>query len=153
MTLAVAHREGDRVVLDCVRERRPPFSPQDVVVEFALALKPYAVRTVQSDRYGGEWVTAAFRDRGIRCEPAAKPKSDLYRELLPLINSGRVELLDHPKLIGELCCLERRVGRGGRDSIDHPPMAHDDLANACAGVLTVGQLQRGTIQVGRLLGI
>jgi len=26
----------------------------------------------------------------------AKPKSALYRECLPVLNSGRIELLDHP---------------------------------------------------------
>jgi hypothetical protein len=60
---------------------------------------------------------------------------DLYRELLPLINSGRCELLDHPKLISQLTGLERRTARGGRDSIDHAPGAHDDVANAVAGAL------------------
>jgi hypothetical protein len=30
--------------------------------------------------------------------------------------------------------LERRTARGGRDSIDHPPGQHDDLANAVAGL-------------------
>jgi hypothetical protein len=37
-------------------------------------------------------------------------------------------------MIGQLCSLERRTARGGRDSVDHPPGQHDDLANACAGV-------------------
>jgi hypothetical protein len=58
----------------------------------------------------------------------------LYRDLLPLLNSGRVELLDHPRSVAQLCGLERRTARGGRDSIDHAPGAHDDLANAVAGV-------------------
>jgi hypothetical protein len=58
----------------------------------------------------------------------------LYVDLLPLINSRRIELLDHPKLISQLCSLERCTARGGRDSIDHPPNAHDDLANVCAGL-------------------
>jgi hypothetical protein len=32
MTIAIAHREKDgRAILDAVRERRPPFSPDDVV--------------------------------------------------------------------------------------------------------------------------
>jgi hypothetical protein len=37
MTLAIAHRDGDRVILDALRERqpRPRFSPDDVVQEFA----------------------------------------------------------------------------------------------------------------------
>jgi hypothetical protein len=44
-------------------------------------------------------------------------------------------LLDHPKLVFQLCALERRTARGGKDSIDHVPNAHDDLANAVAGVV------------------
>ena len=31
MTMAISHTEGDRIVLDCLRERRAPFSPTDVV--------------------------------------------------------------------------------------------------------------------------
>ena len=33
--------------------------------------------------------------------------------------------------------LERRTARGGRDSIDHAPGAHDDVANAVAGLVDV----------------
>ena len=33
--------------------------------------------------------------------------------------------------------LERRTARGGRDSIDHGPGAHDDIANAVAGALVL----------------
>jgi hypothetical protein len=54
-----------------------------------------------------------------------------------LLNSGRVELLDHKRLVAQLCGLERRTARGGRDSIDHPPGAHDDIANAVAGAIAV----------------
>jgi hypothetical protein len=31
--------------------------------------------------------------------------------------------------------LERRTSRSGKDSIDHAPGGHDDLANAVAGVI------------------
>jgi hypothetical protein len=68
---------------------------------------------------------------------AEKPKSDLYRDLLPELNSGKIELHDHPKLISQLCNLERRTARGGRDSIDHPPNGHDDVVNAVAGAVTL----------------
>jgi hypothetical protein len=34
----------------------------------------------------------------------------------------------------QLCGLERRVARSGRDSIDHAPGAHDDVANCVAGL-------------------
>jgi hypothetical protein len=58
----------------------------------------------------------------------------LYIDLLPLINSARIDLLDHSKLVSQLTNLERRTARGGKDSIDHPPGAHDDIVNAVAGV-------------------
>jgi hypothetical protein len=135
MTLAIAHREDSRALLDLIREVRPPFSPEIVVEDFAETLARYHVGQVTGDRYAAEWVVERFRKVGISYRPAQKPKSDLYRELLPAINSQTVELLDHPKLIAQLCSLERRTARGGRDSIDHPPKSHDDVANACAGVV------------------
>jgi hypothetical protein len=59
-----------------------------------------------------------------------KSKSEIYIDLLPMLNSGRVALLDHPKMVAQLCGLERRTTRGtGRDIIDHPPNGHDDLVN------------------------
>ncbi|HEX7618777.1 MAG TPA: hypothetical protein VF480_08675, partial [Verrucomicrobiae bacterium] len=64
-----------------------------------------------------------------------KTKNDIYRDLLPIINSRQCDLLDHPRLFGQLVSLERRTARGGRDSIDHPPGAHDDIANSVAGVV------------------
>ena len=64
------------------------------------------------------------------------PNGDDYRsQELKAERSARVELLDHPKLVTQLCALERRTARGGKDSIDHAPNAHDDLANAVAGVV------------------
>jgi hypothetical protein len=134
MTLAIGHREGERVVVDAIRERRPPFSPADVVAEFTEVLGSYGISSVSGDRYGGEWPAERFRERGIDYRPAEHPKSDLYRELLPVLNAGRIELLDHPRLAAQLLGLERRTVRGGRDSIDHASGAHDDIANAVAGV-------------------
>lgn len=136
-TVAVAHPEsGDRAVLDAVRERRPPFSsPDAVVAEYAALLRSYGLADVAGDRYAGEWPRAAFAKHGIRYTPSEHVKSDLYRELLPAVNAGRVELLDLPALRAQLAGLERRVARGGKDSIDHAPGGRDDVANAVAGAL------------------
>ena len=41
------------------------------------------------------------------------------------------------RLIAQIVGLERRVSRAGRDSIDHAPGAHDDLADAVAGVVAM----------------
>jgi hypothetical protein len=137
MTLAVAHRDGKVSVIDAIREIRPPFSPESAVGEFAQLLRTYRITRIRGDRYGGEWPVEQFRKHGITYEAAPKPKSDLYRDLLPLVNSRLLDLLDHPKLVNQLVSLERRTARGGRDSIDHAPGAHDDIANAVGGVVGV----------------
>lgn len=142
MTLAIAHREGECGVLDAIREVKPPFSPEAVVAEFCDLLRQYRCTEVTGDRYAGEWPPEQFRKQNVTYKPADRPKSDIYRDLLPLLNSGKVELLDLPRLTAQLCGLERRTARGGRDSIDHAPLAHDDIANAAAGalVLVAGRL-------------
>jgi hypothetical protein len=141
MTLAIAHaewRDGRVVaVLDAVRERKPPFSPESTTAEFADVLKSYGVGVVVGDRYAGEWPRERFREHGVAYEPAALPKSDIYREALPLLNSHALELLDDRRLVAQLLGLERRTGRSGKDSIDHGPGGRDDLANAACGALVL----------------
>lgn len=134
------------VVVDCVREARPPFSPATVAEEFARVLKSYNINKVIGDKFAGAWPVEVFGKLSINYEQSAAPKSDLYRDLLPLINSGRIRLLDHPKLINQLCGLERRVSRGGRDSIDHGPGAHDDIANCVAGIAAINNKYPGYIR-------
>lgn len=137
MTMAVAHKDrSGKAILDCVREVRPPFSPEQVCIDFAKELKNYGIRSVNGDRYGAQWVVEQFGKCGITYRPAEKSKSDIYKDVLPLLNSEQCELLDDQRLINQLQGLERRTSRGGRDSIDHAPGAHDDVVNAAAGALT-----------------
>ena len=120
--LAIAHQEADGVlVLDCVREKRAPFSPDAVVKEFAAVLKEYGCMRVVGDRFGGGWPADAFLKAGVLYEVSERTKSDIYGAALPLLNSGRVALLDEPRLRSQLLGLERRTSRGGRDSIDPRP--------------------------------
>ncbi len=100
---------------------KSPFSPDVVVADFVAALKGYRVTSLTGDRWGGEFVREQFKNKGIRYDISERVKSGIYKELLPLMNSGRVELLDIPRLTTQLCSLERRTARGGRDSIDHAP--------------------------------
>jgi hypothetical protein len=79
--------EHDRAVLDCLRERRPPFSPDDVVREFAAILESYRIMSVTGDHFRGERPQERFRAHGISYQVADKPKGELYRELLPRLNS------------------------------------------------------------------
>ncbi|SMC70310.1 hypothetical protein SAMN06297251_10632 [Fulvimarina manganoxydans] len=133
MTLAISHQENERVILDCVVERRPPFSPEDVVEEFCRVIKAYGLSKVTGDRYGGEWPRERFRMHGVQYEIASANRSELYLALVPILSSGRASLLDHDRLINQLIQLERRTSRNGRDSVDHPQGGHDDIANAVAG--------------------
>ena len=135
MTLGIAHKEKELRILDAIREARPPFSPEQVCEEFSALLKSYHIHSVTGDRYGGEFPRELFRKHGINYQVSEKVKSDIYKETLPLINSGQCELLDHKKLVSQLLTLERRTARGGRDSIDHVPGGHDDLINAASGAM------------------
>jgi hypothetical protein len=87
MTLAIGHTEGGLRVLDAVREVRPPFSPETVIVDFSQLLKRYKIHSVTGDRFGGEWPRERLKIHGISYSIADKSKSDLYRDFLPLLNS------------------------------------------------------------------
>ena len=92
MTLAIAHKTPkaeEMIVIDVIREARPPFSPEAVVDEFAALCKLYGITQITGDHFGGEFVKEPFRRHGLSYEIAKQPKSNLYRDLLPLLNSGR----------------------------------------------------------------
>jgi hypothetical protein len=113
MTLAIAHKQGEITVLDAVREIRSPFSQEVAVAEFAALLRSYKAHEVVGDRYAGEWPRERFRSAGIGYKISEQPKGDIYRDTLPLLNSGKVELLGVPRLASQQCGLERRNARGG----------------------------------------
>jgi hypothetical protein len=152
MTLAIAHRLGDMVILDAVREIQPPFNPDAATAEFSTLLKAYRVATVIGDRYAGEWVREPFRRHGIDYHLSEVSKSDIYRDALPLFNAGRAQLLDL-----KLLAAWSGTARGGRDLIDHPqhPGAHDDLANAVCGAFVMLERDRRPqlISVADVVGV
>jgi hypothetical protein len=131
---AIGHLEGETVIVDMVREVRSQFSPAEVTREAAEDFHRYNISSVVGDYYGAEFTAERFREHGITYTRAEKPKSTIYLELLPLLMSGRVELLDHTRTTQQLISLERRRYRGGKDTIDHPPSGSDDCANAVAGM-------------------
>jgi hypothetical protein len=132
--LAIAHRSPEgRVILDAVRVRRPPFSAEDVVAEFAECLRSFGLSQVRGDRYAGSWPRERFRVHGIDYQVSEETSSELFLEVLPVLTSGGAELLDDKRVRVELGNLERRVRVGGRDAIGHGPGAHDDLAVCIAG--------------------
>jgi hypothetical protein len=147
-TLAVSHKEGEVAILDCIREIRPPFSPEAATLEFADLLKTYGIAKVRGDRYAGQFPRELFAKQGIKYELSDDPKSTIYVNFLPLVNSGRVRLLGNQRLVTQLLNLERRTSRAGRDSIDHAPSAHDDMANAAAGALLAAVAKQKQLSYG-----
>ena len=51
MTLGISHSENGDAVLDFLCERRPPFSPDEVVAEFCTHLKRYRLHNISGDNY------------------------------------------------------------------------------------------------------
>lgn len=135
-TCAIAYESNGVATLACLRELKGS-NTESVVEEFAGLLKRYGLTTVFGDRYGAAWVQEAFARHGIELRYSPMTRSELYLELLPALRSRKVELLDLPKLRSQLLLLERRTSRTGKDTVDHPPGAHDDLINAAAGALVM----------------
>jgi hypothetical protein len=117
-------------MLDLVREVQPPFQTAAVAAEFATTMRAV------SDRVGLGWVSSIFYDEGVSLQYSSKTKSQIYLAALPLLGNGTVELLDNQRLKTQILNLERRVARGGHESIDHPTgNFHDDVANAALGAV------------------
>jgi hypothetical protein len=139
--LAIAHKKGEKAVLDVAREIRAPFNPSKAVKEFAEVLRGYQIKKILSDQYAVGYVSEAFRKEGITVEASELNASELYLELLPMMNSGTVELLNSERLVNQLVGLERRTRTTGRDLVTHFPTSHDDLANAVAGALVLARIR------------
>ena len=136
----VAHlerrEEVDVLVLDAVREVKAPFKPTEVIRTMVLPLfASYRVSRVKADRHAEGFIKDLCRAGGLTVEADALPKSDIYREMLPWLNSRRVELPNFDRLLNQIHGLERGPSRGGRDSIDHQRGGHDDVVNAAFGAL------------------
>jgi hypothetical protein len=151
-TLAIGHCNGRKAVVDSLVILPPTTSPKVVCKEFSAELRAYGLSQVTGDNYGGDWPVKEFLGEPnfisyVRCEV---PKSGLYLALVPALNSGAVELPDNPTLVTELRRLERRRGRSGKDSVDHPSSGHDDSANSVAGLVYSLLLTMQGINLGLL---
>ena len=134
-TLAICHQENDLIILDCLVGYKPPFSPSNVVEDLSKVLAEYKIKYVFGDRYAGEFPRELFAQHGINYLVSEFNRSQLYLETLPLIMSGKVQLLDNAKLKNQFVNLERRTSSSGRDSVDHRPNSSDDYSNSASGAL------------------
>jgi hypothetical protein len=76
LTLSIAHKLKDRIIIDAVREVRPHFSPAAAVEDLASVVKSYRCAKVIGDHYAGEFPRELFKKHGIFYEVCKLPKSD-----------------------------------------------------------------------------
>jgi hypothetical protein len=141
-TLAIAHLDGQNVVLDCLHEIKAPFDPAVATFEMSAILKQYGLTTVTGDKYGAQWVVSAFASHGIQYRHSKRDRSEIYLDVMPQFTSGRARLLDNARMVGQFCALERTTAPSGRDKVDHGKGGHDDLCNAVAGALVLASVVR-----------
>jgi hypothetical protein len=134
---AIAHASGEVVVLDALFERSGKFVPQAVAGEVSDLAKSFGVLSVTGDHYSAGWVKSAFAAHGIEYVASRADRSGIYGEAVVLFTGGMALLLDNQKLVNQIAQLERIPSPSGRDRVDHPRGAHDDLANAALGALTL----------------
>jgi hypothetical protein len=140
MTLAIAHDDDGNAVVDCVIEKVPPFSPINVLAnDFVPVLERYGVPRVVGDGVSKGFVEQTLRDLGILFDVSTMDKSQLYLNLLNLLNSNAVQLPDIDTLRLQLLSLKRYPGANNRERIDHPKgrAYHDDVANVVAGAVAL----------------
>ena len=126
----------ETVIMDLCRERAPRFVPAAVTAEFAQLLKLYRISSVMGDSFAGGFHADEWTRNGITFRSCPRTTSENYLHALPLLLSGRVQLIDSSKLRAQLASLERHF-LAGREVVRHPAVAsaHDDIAAAAAGAI------------------
>jgi hypothetical protein len=142
-----------RAILCAIRVWKAPFNPSGVIAEASAFYKSWGVYEPFGDQYAAEHTPEQFRRSGLTYRPSPLNRSEIYLELVPLINSQSVVLLDHPDLLRELRGLERRRGSSGRDKVDHRRGLHDDVANASAGALVMCTQRQAECKMQKLIGV
>jgi hypothetical protein len=134
-TCAIAHAENGVGILDCLVEVKAPFNPDTATAQIAGVLRSYGCASTRGDRYSGQWVIQTFTRNGITYHHSERDRSAIHVDVLPLLGSGRVRLLDNKSLVYQFASLERSSSPAGKERVDHGVGGHDDLCNSAAGAL------------------
>jgi len=134
-SLAIAHLENEKVIVDLVRSRAPKFNPDEVTAQYCELLENYWIDSVIGDKFSGDWASNSFAKHGIKYERSEKTKSELYLEGESPFNTERVDIPDKELAITQLKNLIRKTRSGGKDSVDTDSGQSEDEANVIAGVI------------------
>lgn len=119
-TLALAHRDGNRLVVDLACEWRgsqsEPLDPGAVLGEIKALLGHYGVRSVFSDQVMGDALRSLGRREGLHIVQVQSPQSKRvkgYANLKTLLSAGQIELPCVAGLREDLLRVRRRVTPAG----------------------------------------
>ncbi|MBW1723295.1 MAG: hypothetical protein JRJ78_14725 [Deltaproteobacteria bacterium] len=157
--VTIAHLQGGRIIVDLVREWKPPVDLGRVTGELAELCGRYGLRFLWSDQYAAEPLKQVFAAGGVRIKTevfTAQFKLRAFGGLRHLLAIGGIELPDHKELRRQLVSCEERRLPGGGVRIGAPSLRgeHDDLADALALLaekitpLAARPVRRGPVRVG-----
>jgi hypothetical protein len=132
--LALAHREGDKIVIDLVRGTKKG-TPDTVVNEYVALAREYKCSVIHGDNYGADLISSLVEKAGVIYKRCDLDRNKLFIEAIPQFMRGGVELPNHEVALTEFRLLERHPSKSGQDKCEHPRNAHDDHANAIVGVM------------------
>ncbi len=130
-TLVIATRRGSQRVIvhaqQWVGTASEPLSPKATMVEIALALRAYGLRTVETDRYYVDALVDIARDLDLGTEEHRVPypvsllqtdlsetdKAQRYLTLRTKLTEGEMELPPVPELLADLRRVKRRATQTG----------------------------------------
>jgi hypothetical protein len=141
--ICIAHKEGERVIIDVVRSRKPRFNPLEITSQYCDLLKQYHISSVTGDKFSGDWASNAFKKFGIEYKRAEKPKSELYLEAESLFNTQRIDLPKKEPALSQLKMLVRKTRSGGKDSVDTDSGQPEDEANVICGAAVLFGAEKG----------
>jgi len=138
-TLVAVERQGDRLVVVRVEERRPskdePLAPSKVVGEFAAIAKSLDAHELVCDGHYIESIRELAATSGVQAilgPMNVRGKERVHIYVRDLLREGKLVLPDHPKLLAQLRAVRSREQPGGGMSIasDRTAAGHGDLVSA-----------------------
>jgi hypothetical protein len=141
--IVIVHKTvGDSVVVDCVRTwtgtKNTPLSIEAVLFQIRDLLQTYNTNQVTGDQYYSDAICQQLLKMQIvyqRFDFTAQSRSGLFTNLKYYLGERKLELLDDPKLLGQLRSLRQEQRPGGHVDV-RPSSGKDDSAVALALALS-----------------
>lgn len=131
---AIAHMAEDNVaMLDFVKDYSIQESLEKTIADICSIMRSYGIAKIEGDHFGGNWPKEYFSVHGIIYSPTSLTLPEIYRDFMPILAAGEVELLENAKMLNQMGDLERSITKAGRDSVFSS--GSDYLARCVAGLI------------------